>query len=219
MVRRWSYLKNSNLFFTYNLFLIKRFNTFKLLKAVNYKKFTTNVTKFGRHKLAKWRRHSTWLSYIEIFKFWVRDYNFFKKLAKSQFSESFFLNSFFIHDLMYIKKKNPLNAVVTSPHYVHAISKIFLKYFNKKYLNKNSILFLSYIQSTNFVSINSLESNPLLSQNNIFYLLNKSQNEFFAINLLSKKQTFTEFFLHNLNLQQILYTYKIFFFFFLILFN
>lgn len=217
MVRRWSRLNNFNFFHNSNFFFAQRFTSLKLLKAVNYKKFTYGLTKFNRHKLAKWKRHSVWLPYVNVFKFWIRDYNFFKKLIKSQFVDASFTSSCLIYNFNYIKKKNILREINTPAHFIQSLSRTLIYYFNKKFPQKNSLFFLLSLPNTNSVFANFIKKQNLMPDSQLCPLLWKAENQFYSLMLLNKKYVFMKTFVFKSAFQYILYTYKIFLF--LLFFN
>jgi hypothetical protein len=214
MIRRWSCINNFNFFFN-NYDFFKRFSTIKLLKAVSFRKFINKLTKFNRRKLAKWRRHANWNIYIELFKNWSIDYNFFKKINKFQYSSSFFSFSYFIYDFNYIKKKNPLTTPSSFFHYINNFTKIFYNYYQKKFINNDFFVFLFKNKNTNFLFLNSNNLNSLIERKEIFGITIKSENLFFSLNIESVFKKIINFFISQFALKQILYTYKIFTFFLL----
>lgn len=103
MVRRWSCVNQE----ISTAFYVK-FETKKITKALSFRNYNTNCTRFKRKKLGKWRRFNNSALEVQIIKFWIRDYLFTKKTARWVSSEFIFSLSFFVQDGLSIKKKTPL---------------------------------------------------------------------------------------------------------------
>lgn len=212
MVRRWSCLIDFNTS-TLSPFTL-RFDSCKLIRAVNYKYFSIGLTKFKRPKLARRKRNSSWLIYTTIFKSWIKDYNFFKKIIKSQFFESVFINSFVIHNFNYIKKKNILNDTINFNFLTYSMPRCFPLYFHKKYFSNNVLLFLKSFKNSNFILANFLTNTAEFNEKAL-PLAVKSQNNFYALDYHHSKKVTPILFLNNLIFINILNIYKTFIFFFI----
>lgn len=214
MIRRWSYLNNFNFDLNLQVFFFLRFKNYKLIKAVNYKNFSIGLTKFIRPKLAKRKRNTIWLPHTSVFKFWIKDYNLFKKIAKSQYLDSIFLYSYLIYDFNYIKKKNILNDTNNFTFVGSSVPNFFFFYFFKKYLNKNTLLFIKLFNYTNFSSAFFLTPLPSFNEK-IFPLLIKKKNYFYRYGMLNSKRNNAIFIYNNLILCSVLNIYKNFILFYL----
>lgn len=187
MVWRWSRLNNFKI--NENLPFILRFNSIKLLKAVNYRRFVIGTTKFKRIKFAKWKRNSSWLPYVAIFKFWIKDYTNWKKITKSQYVNTVSPHSYAIHDYFYIKKKNILNTAFDRIFLICNISRFLIKYTYKKYNTNAIFFFLSSFVNNNLV-ISFFFDDELNFGNKAEPLAFKNENLLFSFDVNIKKIKF-----------------------------
>jgi hypothetical protein len=192
MVRRWSCLNKFNFAFSFSLYFFPRFDTFKSIKALNYKKYRAGFSKFKRQKLSRWKRRSSWLMYTQIMRYWIWDYNRYKQLVKSQFLDSIFLNISYIYNFNYIKRKNPLNVQLVRIFLLNSFPKFFYFYFYNKFKSKTPLNFLRAFMNSNFLLAYTYEQNPALLQNDskIIPILIKAENSFYSCDsdVLEKKK-------------------------------
>jgi len=197
MIRRWSCVNEFNLFFKSHFFLIQKFDTLKLLKAVNYKKYTVFLTKSKRHRLSNWKRRTNFVIYTQILKSWIHDYGFNRKLVRSEFFNSILLFSFYFHNFFYIQKKNPLRNVQYFSFLGNSTPKCFYFYFYNKYKNKTPLLMLNTNLDNNVLFAYSLTPDELIFQNEIKSspFLMQFENVFFSTqkNKFSWIRFFTSF--------------------------
>lgn len=224
MIRRWSCLNIFNLDFESNVdfFFQRKFNIMKLARTLNYKKSTFGLTRFRRHRLAKRKRHSNWVLYTQVIRYWIKDYDFNKQLVRSQFFNSIFLHSLYAYSCYYVKKKNPLNDLAITSCLVNSTPKLFHFYANHKYENKNPFSFLFASSNSNFLTAHfeNLDFSFFQEENRISPLLLKIEDTLYSFFLL-KTQTKNNFpFIFNLIFYSFIKSfyniYKIFSFFFLI---
>jgi hypothetical protein len=221
MIRRWSRINNFNFFLNSASLVMFRFSAVKLLKALNYKKFAINYSKFRRSKLSRWKRRGNWVIYSQILKSWIYDYFFNKKLTKSYYMHNIFLNSFFVYNYYYIKKKNPLNLTRNVFFNSQSISKCFYFYFYNKYWYKTTISMLNSTHNTNFLLfyVPDYKSLTVVNDNNFLITLLQMENYLFSPTLLNFFKNIQNLYVFNffycIILQQSIDMYKIFIFFFL----
>jgi hypothetical protein len=182
MVRRWSRLNQQNLFsFSFNK-VHSRFKVLQLRKAINFRKFIINITKFKRRKLSSWKRKQNWLIYTQILKYWIRDYVFTKKIAKSQFVESGYKFNVFVHDFNFIKKKNPLIDPSVYGGVLNFLPKIFFFYYKNKF-NTNSLdRSFVFFKSSNFVLFNFFNLKNISENQSLVSAFFKYEFNFFNFN-------------------------------------
>lgn len=216
MVRRWSRINNFNFFFKKKTF----FSFKKLTRIKNFRsilvarRFTKKYTKFKRKAFNRLRHQSNSLLYINIFKFWAKDYLVIKNMVKKQFSLNLFLYNFFFFDWSSCINRNP---------YIFFNSFFFFvnNFKNKKNYNfyhsycqtsycffKNNYRFagLGSVESLNF--INLFEDNNENLHNALLY---KSEGLLFESNFLNLDYKFNNLSLiyYKLILEKIKIFYKI----------
>jgi hypothetical protein len=212
VIRRWPYLIDFAIPALAPFSL--RFDSSKFLKAVNYKHFSIGLTKFKRHKIARRKRNSSWLIYTTIFKFWIKDYNFFKKITKSQFYESIFFSTVAIYNFNYIKKKNILNDANNFNFLIYSFPKCFFFYFSKKYFSENVLFFLKSFNNTNLILASFLNETPQFNEKILPFAI-KSQNNFYDLEHVNLQKPTPLLFLNNAMFFKISNIYKTFIFFFI----
>jgi hypothetical protein len=211
MVRRWSCLNNLNL--KPHAIFVLRFENLKLTKAINYKNFSLGLTKFKRAKLAQKKRNTSWMLYTAILRFWIKDYNLFKKIAKLQFLHLIFVNSVLIYDFNCIKKKNILNNTTYSTFLTYSVSNLFFNYFWKKYHHNNTLRLIHPLINNNFLIAN-YDTTEFLHSDKVLPLLRQFENTFYNSNYsISIAKTQLPVF-HDFIFLRILQIYKILLFYF-----
>jgi hypothetical protein len=188
MIRRWSCINDVNSYCEELTIFEKRFNSIKLLKAVNYRKYRVTFSHFKRRKLSRWKRRQSWLLYTQIFRNWVKDYNLNKKLVKSQYFDSILPITTQVYDFKYIKKKNILDYLNRSLILCNSLPKFFLNYYNNRLFNKNTLISLNTLNNVNLLNImyeepqslniaTQLHFIPILyNTENLYYLQSNSDN-------------------------------------------
>lgn len=132
MIRRWSCINYINI----DLKKYKKFDKFSHLilfkSAVYFKRFLIKKTKFKRKSLARWKHRTNWVVYLNILKYWARDYKFCKQLTRYQFFKKFFLTTVVAYNFNYIRAQTAKNFSIHSILYTNAVSKTLYNYFDKK---------------------------------------------------------------------------------------
>jgi len=169
MIRRWSRVNKSNNIDFNNYFFDIRFNVRKLVKAINFKKFLIGYSKFKRIKLAIFHRRRSWLPYYNIVKMWIWDYEFTKKIVRSQYINNIFMNAFFVFDYRYNQKQNPLTFDSNRDFILNGLVKKFYSHcYNLRHpptplfqfnFIKNTVFTVAYFPDKNFNFLEHMESN------------------------------------------------------------
>lgn len=186
MIRRWSRIDDFNNFHCSTFFFDIKFNVNRLIKILNYKRYVTGISKFKRHKLSQWKRRGNWLPYVFVIKYWVRDYNFNKKLTRSQFNDAIFLDSCYLHDFNYIKRKNPLNIFNDRNFLLNSFPRQFFFYFFNKFKNKASSFFTTIFKNNNFILAYTLKNEQIDSKNKIITLPSSCEGAFYSVSQVSQ---------------------------------
>lgn len=106
MIRRWSYVKGTNVD-CFEFSRLERRSRMRVFRtSVSYKKFIHKVTKFRRKAVARIKHKTNWVLYNNVIKLWTRDFAFNKHYAKFQYCNKVLLNNFLSYDFNFIKNRS-----------------------------------------------------------------------------------------------------------------
>ena len=180
MIRRWSRINNYNIPLRPLLHLSLRFKILSMYKALNFKMYVQNLTKFKRQKLSSWRRKQNWLVYSQILRYWIRDYSFNKKTVRSQFIEAQHACAIYAFNYNLIKKKTPLLDLNIYGGVLNQLPKLIFSYCTKKFPNQNPLLVVNFIKNSNFVLYYSNDPDSISENTSLVPVAFRYDREFFV---------------------------------------
>lgn len=167
--------------------------------SVSLKRFNKKYTKFKRKALNRIKHINNWAIYHNIFKYWSKDYCFFRKIAQRQFYVNLFFKNYLFYNFTF--NRNSLIPINDWNFIFYNFSKeknLYNKNLRITYLNifnyKNYIYNLK-LQKLSFLSSAQSNNDLLLNSSSVLFFLTDQRYLFKSLNndSLSQQSLFKSF--------------------------